>query len=209
MKNIILTAVLLLTLTDANATLIDLQNGLIYDNVSNVYWTQDAFLSPIDTWFADVAWAQTASVAGLSGFRLASLSEYENLYKQLRDLGVCRPGIPVLGFDCTGSVGPFRGIYFEYWSSTIQGGNPIFFDFAGFGAGPNFFTHQAPGWAVRPVPEPNALWITIAGLAAVAWARYFFFHASRKNRAGRGLKRRSVLHSRWTGMRLRRSTSLS
>ena len=162
---------LLLIAGRAHATLIDLHNGLVYDSIDGIAWTQNANLSPFSTWDGIQTWGSSVTVAGLTGFRVASLNEYLNLYRQLDGLGVCRD-LPVGLSECTGNVGPFTNIQSEYWSSTgtIQPGFAWFFPFQD-----GLFTvenksFQLAGWAVVPfaIPEPSSWLLLLAGLAL--WA---------------------------------------
>jgi hypothetical protein len=170
MKTLLVVVVIFLLAARADATLIDLHNGLVYDSIDGVAWTQNANISPFTTWDGIQAWGGAVSVAGLSGFRVASLNEYLNLYRQLDALGACRP-LPVGLSECTGNVGPFTGIQSEYWSSTgtIQPGFAWFFPFQD-----GLFTVEnksfaLSGWAVRPfaVPEPISLLLVLAGVVVL------------------------------------------
>ena len=93
----------------AQATLIDQGNGLVFDDVNHIFWTQDADLSGRGNYAYQVAWADGFSLAGYSNFRLATIDELLSLYAQL-------PG--AAGSDKTGAMGPFVDIQAKYWSST-------------------------------------------------------------------------------------------
>jgi hypothetical protein len=173
-KTLMVAAILLLA-SLAEATLIDLNNGLVFDSVDNIYWTKDANLSPTLPWDDIVAWAETVTVANLSDFRLASLPEYRSLYNQLIALGVCGP-LPVTGGrgpDCSGSIGPFTNIRTEYWTSTIEFANlPIFFPFVDGNSTVENFFFPDPGWAVHAaVPESSALWLILTGAVLIVLRR--------------------------------------
>ncbi len=59
----------------ARATLFDRGSGLIFDDVLNVTWTQNANLAnQMFTWQGAVDWADTLSFGGFSDWRLASMS---------------------------------------------------------------------------------------------------------------------------------------
>ena len=122
----------LLFAVNAQAILIDRGNGLIFDDVNNISWIQDADVSGLRNWDNQVSWAEGFSLAGFDDFRLASIGELASLYGQL-------PG--AAGSNKTGDISPFEDIQGGYWSGTEVGGGfgaSIF----GFGSGTQGSGHQ-------------------------------------------------------------------
>ena len=84
----------------ARATLTDRGNGLIYDSVNNISWTQVAGDGVQRRWDAQRNWADGFSLAGFDDFRLPSIAELASLYGQL-------PGDAQS--NKTGDISPFCG----------------------------------------------------------------------------------------------------
>jgi hypothetical protein len=97
----------LLMAGQAQATLIDRLDGLIYDDVNDISWTQVAGDGVLRNWDGQVSWADGFSLAGFDDFRLASIDELASLYGQLPGVG-----------DKTGDISPFENIQSVYWSGT-------------------------------------------------------------------------------------------
>jgi len=82
MKNKILNATLSVILFSvsclinvANAGLIDRGNGMIYDNVKNITWLQDASLAGRSmNWSNSMAWAANLTYGGFSNWRLPTIN---------------------------------------------------------------------------------------------------------------------------------------
>ena len=74
MINLFLSAGLLVLLAaPAHATLIDRGGGLIYDDVLDITWLQDASLGGKLNWNDAVAWADTFMFGGFDDWRLPSM----------------------------------------------------------------------------------------------------------------------------------------
>ena len=152
------------------ATLIDRGNGLIYDDVNDISWVQDADVSGLNNWDGQVSWADGFSLAGFDDFRLASIDELASLYGQL-------PGAP--GSNKTGDIAPFEDIQSVYWSGTEFDTNDAWVFVFGFGGqfiGLKDFVNLY-GWAVRPgdsvaaVPEVGSGLLMGLGLLGMRLAR--------------------------------------
>ena len=127
---------------NTEATLINRGNGLVYDTVDNISWTQDANIPGFKTWADQKTFAENLVLAGFDDFRLPTLDELTSLYAQL-------PGIP--GSNKTGAQGPFVHIQDGYWSATERDTSTAFV--FGFSRGDQPFgikTNIFAGWAVRP-----------------------------------------------------------
>lgn len=180
MKALLIAAMLLFSFR-AEATLIDLNNGLVLDSAQNIYWTKNAGLIPSAVWQDVAAAANNFTLAGLSDYRLPTSLEFMNLYNELVGLGVCdpKPTFPTVGGpNCKGDRGPFVNITFEYWTSTIRGTLPNpglaeFFNFTnGFALPENVGAVPIAGWAVHAVvPEVSAMWLLLNGIALIAAVR--------------------------------------
>jgi hypothetical protein len=161
-----LVAGLLLPAGKSQATLFDRGNGLIYDSIDNISWTQDAGMSGMNNWTGQVAFANNLVFAGFDDFRLASITELVNLYGQL-------PGD--FGGEKTGNIPPFVDIHSVYWSGTeVDAVNARFFFFLNGlqNSGNKSNITVLYGWAVRPgdspplVPEPSsAVLLAVASVA--------------------------------------------
>lgn len=182
----------------ARATLFDRGNGLIYDDVLDITWTQNANLwGTTGTWSSALAWADGLSFGGFDDWRLATISSTSPTGSAFDcssgTAAACAAAGNELGFmyyhNMDGS-GDNRGtqtvdgvalnnVQFFYWSGT---------EFNFFGAWNFVFVHGGQGahvknsitsntaWAVRPgdvfvVPVP-ATWLLLgAGLAGLGFGR--------------------------------------
>jgi hypothetical protein len=106
MKKLLAALIVLVAIASgAEATLIDLHNGLVLDTFNGIYWTQNANMRGPDTWPNQLAWAADLNFAGLSDFHLPSLAALRNLYNELIAEGLCKPNAFSTGVsDCTGSI---------------------------------------------------------------------------------------------------------
>lgn len=142
--------------TNAGATLIDRGNGLIFDDVLDVTWVQDADLCNTlgncisnngdMTWDNAVAWADSLVFQGFDDWRLASGSVASGVpvgtaneadivncrnatEQQCRDNELAYMYYQNLGGfedDLTGNQGPFINIRADYWSGTEVPGDSAY-----------------------------------------------------------------------------------
>ena len=64
----------LFSASPAHATVFDRGGGLIYDDVLDVTWAQDAFLwGQTGTWFEALAWADSLEFGGFDDWRLPNM----------------------------------------------------------------------------------------------------------------------------------------
>lgn len=159
-----------------------------YDDQLNITWTTNANINGTATWGAQVEWADTLTIDGVSGWRLASMDInddgiivdcssdtqaacIDNEYGHLFHYGAGT----ILGSGITAaSQGPFIDIAVaSYWSSTEYAPSPSNAWFTVFSSG-----FQGPGgkvnnlnyaWAVHAgdvgaVPIPAAVWLFGSGL---------------------------------------------
>jgi hypothetical protein len=184
----------LLPASIATGTLINRGGGLIYDDVLDVTWTQNAGLASSvttfgpDRWSQFLAWADALVYAGYDDWRLASMDvngdgtivecgtanepecrDNEYAYMYYFNLG----GSPF--DDETGDQTTANGLAIDDVWRVYRFGNFDYFDFR------NGLVLQgqisfASVWAVRdgdsaPVPEPTSLLIFTAGLMCLVAGR--------------------------------------
>jgi hypothetical protein len=162
----------------AGATFIANGNGLIYDTVNNLTWTQNASISGnIEDWLGFNTWVSNLDYAGITGWELPDITQLANLYTELDGPSTNR----------TGNQGPFTNIQRFYWSGTLfvgtdgqpaSGLNAWFYDFQDSGQ----FVGSIEGftglyaWAVQPgdvsaAPEPGTLVLLASALVGFAFLR--------------------------------------
>ena len=150
----------------AQATLIDLGNGTVKDDVTNLIWLQNWNVNGFQNWATQKAWAENLSFAGSDAWVLPSIGQYGTLFAEVGDLTL------VLQFT---NVQP--GLY---WSGTEIGPgiNAWLFRPDTGGQGDVGETNRLFAVAVRPgdvaaVPEPQSLALVLLALSAgaVAWRR--------------------------------------
>jgi Protein of unknown function (DUF1566) len=160
------------------ATLMDMNDGTIYDTDTQLSWLKNANSAGLITWDKAVAWAASLNsgggFAGLTGWRLPATTEPDaNCSNQFNPGG--RFPLQGNGYSCTGSemghlyyvalgnaadsplanTGPFTNLLaVVYWSGTEYAPVPTkawYFTFVGGG---QFNQYKSVGgycaWAVRP-----------------------------------------------------------
>lgn len=177
----ILLGVLIIVLglsVSVKATLVDMNDGTIYDTATQLSWLKNANTAGLPmTWDQAVAWAATLNTgngfAGLKGWRLPTTTQPD---ATCLDQGTPSGSFPSQGHgqSCTGSemgylyyvslgnvagglltnAGPFMGIQAnDYWSGSEYAPNTVsawfFFFFNGF-QNNNKKENYYYAWAVRP-----------------------------------------------------------
>ena len=184
----------------AHATLIDRGNGLIYDDVLDITWLQNANLDGLKDWDDAVGWADALVYEGYDDWRLPYISvaagagplagspvncltateadcqdnELGYMYYHNLDgnLGDDLSGNPVSVNDIQ-----FQDVQFLHWSGTEGDSNfawVFVFGNGDQGVGPKLSANGA--WAVRPgdvlsVPEPSIGLLLAIGLVGVGVSR--------------------------------------
>lgn len=166
----------LLAFPNAHATLIDRGNGLIYDDVLDITWMQDASFVGNLKWDLAVMWADTLVFGGFDDWRLPSISVSAGLPTggpvPFADVVVCSEVTELecrdneLGYmyyqnlggmgDLTGNQGLIQNIRPVHWSGTefLGGPNPesawsFTFRNGGQGASAKSIFGVITAWAVR------------------------------------------------------------
>ncbi len=167
---------------ESQATLIDRGRGLIYDNVLNITWTQNANLSGEMDWTDAKTWAGNLVYQGFDDWRLPSMGvdyppidcsaaaeqecrDNEYGYMYYHNLG------GHAGDNLTGSHDPFTDIQSQYLPSTDPGlfpGLVLIFDFSDGSQGIVPDSENYFAWAVRDgdvpsVPEPASVLLFTIG----------------------------------------------
>ena len=191
----ILMACLLVGLTGAaNATLIDRGGGMIYDDVLDITWLQDANLGGSMDGDDSVAWADSLIFGGFDDWRLASMDvNGDDLVVDcfIASEADCQDNemgymfyyslMGSAGDNLSGTQGLFTNIQRIYWSGTEfapNSGVAWTFEFDGGSNGIGAFGFFELGaWAVREgdvvaaVPEPGTLLLMGLGFAGLGMAR--------------------------------------
>ncbi len=181
---------LMLTISSAQAALIDRGEGFIYDDVLDITWTQDANLNGAANWDDQVAWADelslTHSVYGtFDDWRLPDMDRNgdENLvYCPIVSESACRDNEFAYLYYYYGITldlpGIFTNIQFNnYWSITEHADDPYAargFEFTFGGSIGDFKSEEYNSWAVRAgdvVPIPAAVWLFGSALLGLGWMR--------------------------------------
>jgi hypothetical protein len=104
MKNLSLYCILMILTLSVNSSLnvafaglIDRGNGMIYDDVQDITWLQDANLAGKNmTWYESMAWAENLEYGGFDNWRLFSADQYDTGCSQITGSGS-------YGYGCTGN----------------------------------------------------------------------------------------------------------
>jgi hypothetical protein len=161
-----LTVGLLGATSAAQAALSPPVDGMVYDDVLDLCWLQDAGASGPGTWDAAVDWAESLDFGGHTGWRLARMSNTSPTasitFCDGTNEAACRTTGNELGymffhnlggsFPLLGNQGPFLNIPLYIWSGTEYSADDAWAFIAGSGNQDNRGTKgdQAYGWAVRP-----------------------------------------------------------
>lgn len=182
----------------AHSYLHDRSSGLIYDDVLNVTWLQDANLAFTSGFDADGlmtasvanAWAENLIYRGYSDWRLPAarnfdgtdpyygwnITTHEMGYLFYVELGN-HATMNVYTLSGLDNTGPFRNLAaFRYWSNTAYYLSPSFWWYFNFGSGYQWDAvaeAESYAWAVRDgdvssVPLPSTIVFLFPAL--VAWA---------------------------------------
>ena len=196
MKRLLLAAALWMCAAQSPAGLIDRGSGLIYDDVLDITWMQNAnFIGFNASW--NVITNEAANVtfplfAGFDDWRLPTVTLPDPGCEATPNLGI--------GFGCTlsemghmfyvnfggtdgqdltGNQGPFINIQRFYWTDTTSAvGNQLanIFDFGSGLSNISLKSNQRYGWLVRDgdvitVAEPGTLALAALGLTGLLFRR--------------------------------------
>lgn len=183
---------------NAEAILIDRGGGLIYDDVLDITWLQDAGLGGNGTWNDAMTWADTLVFGGFDDWRLPTTVQPDPTCSGQNFNGFAGQSG---GFNCTGSelghmyYNNLGGVAFDnlagnqgliqnipgvVWSGTEFAPGPFSAWGFGFDIGGQFNflkgNFNVGAWAVRPgdvlaVPEPSTVLLLATGLAGLGWRR--------------------------------------
>ena len=158
-----------------------------YDDVLNITWMADANINGAEFWDTQTAWAAGLDINGITGWRLPSVdvngdttiidcststqaecmdNEYGHLFYYGSDI-IKGNGNEV---DPNNSTTPFSNVQSDwYWSSTLTGSFPYFFDFTDGSFTIASKNTNIAAWAVYDgdvgaVPVPAAIWLFGSGL---------------------------------------------
>ena len=160
-------AAAMLALTGAaQAALVDLGNGTVKDDITNLIWLQDWNVNSRQPWATQKTWAENLSFAGSNDWVLPSLSDYLTLFGEVGNLN---------------AVSAFTNVQFiPYWSDTESAtvaSVATYFD-TQFGGQSNtdkgfqlYAVAVRPGDAAAAVPEPQTLALALLALGATVVAR--------------------------------------
>lgn len=177
-----------------SAALVDRGNGLIYDNVLDITWLQDAGLGGLRTWTDAVSWADGLVFEGFDDWRLPSMEVSGDTtvvscliapeaacrdnelgymyYYNLTPVGDTPP--TDLFTDLSGDQGLIRNLGGDHWSGTELASDPndawgLFFhigdDYTDSKGAFSRAWAVRPGDSVAPVPVPGT--VLLMGTALV------------------------------------------
>ena len=150
--------VVLLFGVSAQATLVDMNDGTIYDTDTQLSWLKDAGAGGVKTWADANTWAAGLNVGGLTGWRLPTTTQPDASCSFQQDPG---GGFPLQGLvnNCTNSE---MG-YLYYTSLGNAAGGPM------TNTGPFTNIYDGGYWAgTEFAPDPIMAW-------------YFYFHTGQQN----------------------------
>ena len=176
----------------AQATLIDRGNGLIYDDVLDITWLQDANFGGAFNHQGALDFADSLVFQGFDDWRLPSM-DVNGDGDVVECVGVtemtCRDNElgymyyynldGVLGANLTGDQGLLQNIQLSHWSNILDAFNPIAARLFSFSAGLNFASVREGNlgaWAVRSgdviaAPAPASLTLIVVGLLGLVASR--------------------------------------
>lgn len=189
LRTLLLSAGLLSLTGVAQAALHDRGGGMIYDDVLDVTWLQDANYAKtsgydadgyFNSWQSAYDWVNQLVVGGLDDWRLPNSHWFDTSGNEMADLFYNSLG----GQSGVGlaSAYPFVNIQTEsfYWNEKFTQGPGAGVSAAGFDMGTGSWVasglnNWAVAWAVRDgdlaaVPEPETYALMLAGLGLVVWA---------------------------------------
>jgi hypothetical protein len=185
----------------ANATLIPMEDGTIYDTDTQLTWLQDVGMGGYRIWTdpinrtGAVEWAEDLVFAGFDDWRLPATVPHPDWYIDIynrtdSDMGhlyyIELGNAPGLGGEAPPlNAGPFMNLYqTAYWSSGDGAPSKAAwaFNFSGGGIGMGNIEMTLGAWALReghrdvaPVPEPATMLLLGSGLFGLAGFRKKFF----------------------------------
>jgi len=192
----LLAAGLLLGAGAVQAALSEPVDGMVYDDVLDLCWLQDASASGERSWDAAVAWAENLEFGGHDDWRLAQMSSTSPTQSITECVGTDEPACRTSGNELgymfwhnditTVNQGPFTNIPSLIWSGT--GFSTTFAWFLNADDGSQVIDGKRSsfvGWAVRPgqcrdapapvaaqpVPAVSALGLGLLGLLLTVMAR--------------------------------------
>ncbi len=165
---LVLTGMLVAAFMESSrAELFDRGNGLIYDDVLNITWLQNASAGGNKTWKEAVQWASDLEYQGFDDWRLPSVSVSSGVPSGATDNPVdcstatelaCRDNelgymyyhyLEGGGNNLTGNQGLFRNIQTSHWSGTESSGGVWIFIFRYGGQSEELKGFSDAVWAVR------------------------------------------------------------
>lgn len=168
----------------AGAALFDRGGGLIYDDVLNITWLQDANLNGLLDWYTANSFAASLSIGGVTGWRLASADvNGDGAIQSCNGGGFNNCHDNELSYmywvNGAGTYNPFINIQSnQYWSSAGTAYNPSLAVGFNFASGYNVITEKTSpsyAWAVHDgdvaaIPEPETYAMMLVGLSLVGFA---------------------------------------
>lgn len=148
------------------AALVNLGDGTVKDDLTNLIWLQDWSVNGLNDWGAQKAWAESYDFAGSTDWRLPSIDEFVALYGEYGSI--------------TSDLLPFTDVrVFGYWTGTevVPGDTARLFSpitgtqNVGFQQTELYAVAVRSGGVATPVPEPQTLALALLALGASVVAR--------------------------------------